>query len=113
MNLEELTNTLNTLKEKYSNRKNNVTDYYNETINTLVDYAENTGNYDFDKAIPCIITGADLYGTDYCEEVCDESNNLYIFNGWENISSLDYDDVSEIIDKSISCLIEEKDFDIC
>lgn len=113
MDLEKLKKDLTNLKDKYSTRKNDVSDYYSKVMDALDNYAEITGNYDFEKAIPCIVNGEDLYGSDYCEEVCNVSNNLYIFNGWQNISSLDYDDVSEIIDKSISCLSKEKDFDIC
>lgn len=113
MDIEELKKTLNNLKEKYSNGNHNVSDYYSDVMETLDNFAEETGNYAFEKAIPCIVTGAELYGEDYCEEVCDVSNNLYIFNGWQNVSSLDHDDVNEMIDKSISFLTKEKDFDIC
>lgn len=113
MDIEKLKKTLNDLKNKYGNEKHNVSEYYSKTMETLEDFAEETGNYDFDEAIPCIVNGADLYGTDYCEEVCDVSNDLYIFNGWKDVSSLTNTDVNEIINKSISLLTKEKDFDIC
>ena len=112
MYLEELKKDLTSLKEQYGTKENNIFDYYNKVINVLEDYAELTGNYSFREAIPYIVDGKDLYSEDYCEEVYDVSKNLYIFNSWE-ISSLKCDDINEIIDKSISCLSKEKDFDIC
>lgn len=113
MDIEELKKTLNDLKNKYGNEKHNVSEYYSKTMETLEDFAEETGNYDFEKAIPCIVNGSELYGDDYCEEICDVSNNLYIFNDWKNVSSLTHADVNEMIDKSITLLSKEKEFDIC
>lgn len=101
LNFEETINLLKELRKKYISDFD-ISDYYFEVMKAIYNYQEQNNNFKFTDKMPSIVTGLDLFGPDYCENVNDVSNNLYIFKNFEDIKELTIENFNQILDEILS-----------
>lgn len=101
LNFEETINLLKELRKKYISDFD-ISDYYFEIMKAIYNYQEQNNNFKFTDKMPSIVTGLDLFGPDYCENVNDVSNNLYIFKNFEDIQELTIEKFNQILDEILS-----------